>query len=103
MPSVTPLCYPSGVAVRKKRSISIPPDLDAEIEAAARASGTTYSAWLAALARKEFLLRDGLAGVAEFEREHGAFTDEELAEADAWADGAIRRSLRTGSRPRQRA
>ena len=70
----------------------MPPDLDAEIEAAARASGTTYSAWLAAAARKEFLIRDGLAGVAEFECEHGAFTETELAEADAWADDAVRRS-----------
>jgi hypothetical protein len=42
------------VAVRKKRSVSIPPDLDAQIEAAAGESGMTYSAWLAAAARKEF-------------------------------------------------
>ena len=77
----------------------MPPDLDAEIEAAAHASGTTYSAWLAAAARKEFLIRDGLAGVAEFEREHGAFTETELADAEAWADDAVRRSRRSGSRP----
>lgn len=81
----------------------MPPDLDAEIEAAARASGTTYSAWLAAAARKEFLIRDGLAGVADFEREHGAFTETELAEADAWADDAVRRSRRSGNRPRKSA
>ena len=81
----------------------MPPDLDAEIEAAARASGMTYSAWLAAAARKEFLIRDGLAGVAEFEREHGAFTGTEVAEADVWAQDAIRRSRRSGGRPRQSA
>ena len=81
----------------------MPPDLDAEIEAAARASGTTYSAWLAAAARKEFLIRDGLAGVAEFEREHGAFTETELAEADAWAGDAVGRSRRSGNRPRKSA
>ncbi|MCA1703085.1 MAG: hypothetical protein LC808_07370 [Actinobacteria bacterium] len=91
------------MAVRKKRSISMPPGLDAEIEAAARAGGMTYSAWLAAAARNEFLIRDGLAGVAEFEREHGAFSDTELAEAEAWADDAIRRSRRSGSRPRKGA
>ena len=67
------------------------------------ANGTTYSAWLAAAARKEFLIRDGLAGVAEFEREHGVFTETELAEADAWADDAIRRSRRSGNRPRRSA
>lgn len=101
--AVLPRYYHGRVAVRRKRSISMPPDLDAEIEAAARASGTTYSAWLAAAARKEFLIRDGLAGVAEFEREHGAFTETEVAEAVAWADDAVRRSRRSGNRPRKSA
>ena len=41
------------------------------------------------MARKEFLIRDGLAGVAEFERKHGAFTETELAEAEAWATDNI--------------
>ena len=35
------------MAVRKKRSISIPPELDAEIAAAAQAAGMSYSAWIA--------------------------------------------------------
>ena len=39
------------MAVRKKRSISIPPELDAEIAAAAAAAGMSYSAWLARAAR----------------------------------------------------
>ena len=38
--------------ITKKRSVSIPPDLDAQIEAAAAEAGMTYSAWLAATARK---------------------------------------------------
>ena len=63
----------------------------------------TYSAWLAAVVRKEFLIRQGLEAVAEFELEHGAFTDAELAEAESWADDAIRRSSRSGSRPRKSA
>jgi hypothetical protein len=49
------------MAVRKKRSISMPPDLDQQISAAAEQAGMTYSAWLAAIARKEFILRAGLA------------------------------------------
>jgi hypothetical protein len=84
--------------VRRKRSISVPPDLDAAIEAAAVAAGTTYSAWLVSVARKEFLLAAGLQGVAEFERRHGAFTEAELAEADAWARETIVRSKRSGTR-----
>src|ERR1700752_4697842 len=43
---VLPLCYRDGMAVRKKRSISMPPDLDAEIAAAAAEAGLSYRAWL---------------------------------------------------------
>ncbi len=73
------------MAVRKKRSISIPPDLDAEIAAAAEAAGLSYSAWVAETARKEFTIRAGLEAVSQYEAEHGAFTPAEIAEADDWA------------------
>ena len=97
------LCYRTRVAVRKKRSISLPPDLDASIEEAARAAGTTYSGWLAATARKELTLRAGLAAVAAYERAEGAFSDEEMAEAEAWAQGAVARGRRSGGRSRRTA
>ncbi|MGH3404742.1 MAG: hypothetical protein ACRDRJ_19890 [Streptosporangiaceae bacterium] len=84
------------MAVRKKRSISLPPDLDAEIAEAAAREGLTYSSWLAATARKEFTIRAGLAAVDQFEHEHGAFTSGELADAGQWAAGAIERSRQTG-------
>ena len=90
------------MAVRKKRSISMPPDLDAEIAAAAAQAGMSYSAWLAATARKEFTIRAGLAGVSQFEQDHGAFTPEELAEAEQWAATAVERASRTGSSVRRR-
>jgi hypothetical protein len=77
------------MAVRKKRSISMPPDLDAEIAAAAADAGLSYSAWLADTARKEFTIRAGLAAVSQFEQDHGDFTREELADAEAWAARAI--------------
>jgi hypothetical protein len=91
------LCYRNRMAVRKKRSISLPPDLDAEIAAAAEQAGMSYSSWLAATARKEFTIRAGLAAVAQFEDEHSAFTPAELAEADQWAAQAADRSGRTGT------
>ena len=81
----------------------MPPDLDAQIEAAADAQGLTYSGWLAATARQEFTIRRGLDAVAAFERKHGPFTAEELASAEDWAASAIQRSARTGSRPRRTA
>jgi Arc/MetJ-type ribon-helix-helix transcriptional regulator len=101
--SVLPLCYYLIMAVRKKRSVSIPPDLDAQIEAAAAEAGMTYSAWLAATARKEFIIRAGLKAVAEFEREQGAFSPEEIAEAEQWAREALERSTDRGSRRRRTA
>jgi len=62
----------------------------------------SYSAWLADAARKEFTIRAGLAAVSEFEREHGAFTSGEIAEAEEWAAGAVERARRTGSSSRRR-
>ncbi len=73
------------MAVRRKRSISIPPELDAEIAAAARAAGMSYSAWVAQAARKEFVIRAGLEAVSLYEAEHGRFTPEEIGDADEWA------------------
>ena len=101
--AVLPLYYSRGMPVRKKRSISVPPDLDAAIAEAARATGTTYSGWLTATARKELTLRAGLAGVAAYERADGAFSDEEMAEAMEWAQKAAGRGRRSGSRARRTA
>jgi len=83
--TVVPLCYRRFMAVRKKRSISIPPDLDAEIAAAAQDAGMSYSAWIAQTARKEFIIRAGLEAVSQYEAEQGSFTPDEITEADQWA------------------
>jgi hypothetical protein len=56
------------MVVRKKRSISMPPDLDSDIEAAATSEGMSYSGWLAGMARREFTIRAGLDAVSDFER-----------------------------------
>jgi hypothetical protein len=79
----------------------MPPDLDAVIAAAAQA-GMSYSAWLADTARKEFTIRAGLAAVSRFEQDHGAFTPEELAEAEQWAATAVARASRSGGSIRRR-
>jgi hypothetical protein len=80
----------------------MPPDLDAEIAAVAAESGLSYSAWLAQTARKEFTIRAGLAAVGQFEHEHGAVSAEEIAEADAWAVGAISSAAVAGAGGRRR-
>ena len=81
----------------------MPPDLDADIEAAASAAGMSYSGWLAAMASKEFTIRAGLDAVTEFQRDHGALTSDEVAESDAWARDALARSKRAGVRQRRTA
>ena len=81
----------------------MPPDLDAEIAAAAAQAGMTYSSWLAVTVRKEFTIRAGLAAVSQFEDEHGAFTGEELAEASQWAAEAVERGNRTGAGDQRRS
>ena len=62
----------------------------------------SYSAWLADMARKEFTIRAGLAAVGQFEADHGAFTPEEVSEAEEWAATAVERARRTGSSARRR-
>jgi hypothetical protein len=99
--AVLPLYYYPGMAVRKKRSVSMPPEIDSRIESAAAAEGTSYSGWLAAVARKEFTIRAGLDTVAGFERSHGRFTPDELAEAETWANEAVARAKRTATRRRR--
>jgi len=48
-------------------------------------------------------LRAGLAAVAAYERDEGAFTAEELAEAEAWVLEVAERSDRVGRRIRRTA
>jgi hypothetical protein len=64
-----------------KLAITVDPDVHAQVVAAAAADGVSVSAWMTAAARGALRLREGLAAVAEWEAEHGAFTAEELAAA----------------------
>jgi hypothetical protein len=69
------------MTVRRKRSISLDPDLDARIEASAKAEGVPFSTWLARSAEDRLLLADGLAAMVEWQAEHGEFTAAERAGA----------------------
>lgn len=66
-----------------KRSISLPDELDVAVETCASLAGVSVSAWIAGVAARAVKIQDGLAAVAEWEAEHGAITDEELAQARA--------------------
>jgi hypothetical protein len=65
-----------------KISISIAPNVHARLVEAAEAEGVTVSAWIGRAAEDRLAINDGLALVAEWEAEHGAFTADELARAD---------------------
>jgi hypothetical protein len=64
-----------------KLAITVDPDVHKGILAAAAKEGVSLSAWMTEAARDALKVRAGLAAVAEWEQEHGAFTNEELHEA----------------------
>lgn len=64
-----------------KLAITVDPDVHAQVIAAAADDGLSVSAWMTNAARRSLLVRDGLAAVAEWEAEHGALTDAEMAAA----------------------
>jgi len=66
-----------------KLAVTVDADVHAGVLHAAKADGTSVSAWITAAARRALLVRDGLAAVAEWEAEHGALTAAELAAARA--------------------
>lgn len=74
-----------------KLAITVDPEIHRGIIEAAAAQGVSVSAWMTDAARRTLRVREGLAAVAEWEREHGAFTDEELAAARERAARVMRR------------
>jgi hypothetical protein len=86
------------MAQRTKRSVSLPQELAREIERAATRSGTSFSGWLADTAAHRLRLEAGRRGIAEWEREHGALTAEELADGLARARALVGRPGRRTSR-----
>ena len=86
------------MAQRTKRSVSLPPDLADAIDQAAANNGTTFSGWLTDMAGHRLRLEAGRRGIAEWEREHGPLTAEELADGLARARSLLRRSSMRQSR-----
>ena len=86
------LCYHELMAQREKRSVSLPPELARAVEEAARAEGTTFSAWLAQTAAHRLKLEAGRQALAEWERENGPLTEAELAEGRARARSSLGRT-----------
>lgn len=70
----------------RKISISMEEDLVEQVQQAAEAEGRTVSAWIAEQVDHRMKVLGLLRLTDEWQREHGAFTEEEVAEADSWLD-----------------
>jgi hypothetical protein len=64
-----------------KLAISVDPDVHAAIIRAASEDDVTVSAWMTQAARRAITARDGLLATEEWEAEHGALSDDEMAAA----------------------
>jgi len=86
-----------------KLSVALDAHVAASASRAARSAGVSLSAWLSRAAEHELALERGRQAVAEWEREHGAFTEQEIREADALVDRLLRRAAKppTKRRPRK--
>ena len=85
---VVPRSYHDAVPSVVKRSVSLPSDVFEALELQAAEEGRTVSAALADAADLWLASRRGLRAVRAWERQHGALTAEELAEADHTLDEA---------------
>lgn len=70
----------------RKISISMEEDLVEELQQAAEEAGMTVSAWIAEQVDHQIKVLGLLKLTDEWQQEHGYFTEEEIAEADAWLD-----------------
>jgi hypothetical protein len=82
-----------------KLAITIDPDVHENVLAAAAREGVSVSAWMTAAAHEALRRRAGLAAVAQWERQRGGFTTEEMNEARR----SVRAQLRTSPRVRRSA
>lgn len=72
----------------KKLSVTLDERVAEAAAASAERHGLSLSAWLNRAAKNALGVEDGLAAVAEWEAEHGPFSADELAKADAILDAA---------------
>ena len=82
-----------------KLAITIAPEIHASIMKAAAREGVSISAWMTAAAREALRQRAGLAAVAQWEKQHGAFTEDELQEARRNVQAQLRSKSRKARRP----
>ncbi len=83
-----------------KLAITVDPEVHENILAAATRDGVSVSAWMTVAAREALQRRAGLAAVAQWEKQHGRLTNEEMDEARR---SVLAQQHRTAARARRRA
>ena len=81
-----------------KLAITIDPQVHQGVLAAAAREALSVSAWITGAACEALRRRAGLATVAEWEKQHGAFSAEEMEEARSRVQAQLR-TARTVRRP----
>ena len=81
-----------------KLAITIDPDVHEEILAAAARERVSVSAWMTSAAREALRRRAGLAAIADWEKQHGPFSAEEMAEARRRVRAQLRTARTVGRR-----
>lgn len=77
------------MAHRRKRSVSLDPVLDDQVEAAATAASLAVSARLSRWIAGRLITEDGLCAMREYEELFGPLSPDELDAADAVIDGSV--------------
>jgi hypothetical protein len=82
-----------------KLAITVDPTVHEKILAEASREGVSVSAWMTSAAREVLQRRAGLAAIAEWEKQHGAFSEEEMDQARR----TVRAQLKTSRKVRRPA
>ena len=77
-----------------KLAITVDPETYEHVIAASTRDGVSVSAWMTAAAREALKRRTGLAAVAQWEKQHGQFAPEEMAEARRTVTSQLRKPPR---------
>ncbi len=80
-------CY-HWLVPAQKLSVALEEPVARAAKRAAERRGISLSAWLNDASRNALAIEDGLAGVAEWQSEHGQLTSAEVAAADEILDAA---------------
>jgi hypothetical protein len=86
----------------RKLSVALDERIAVSASQAAEAAGLSLSAWLSRAAEHELAIERGRRAVLDWEREHGALTDEELRKADATLDRLLGNKKKTPKRTARR-